>query len=146
MNDGCHLNDGYFCSNGLLVYCILSQPLLTITPSLCLFASDLLISLQQYWTLSYRPSRVAAACLYLSRCTLGARPTWTPKLQHSSGYSAADLVPVVHMISAFHRAAGNPGQSPLTAVQKKYAEERFSQVSKVYSRPPGEAQLLQLQQ
>lgn len=70
---------------------------------LAMYIADL--ALIEYWTLSFEPSRIAAACLYLSRCMLHIKPEWCDALVKVSGYAASELIPAVHMIAAFMRKA-----------------------------------------
>ena len=93
------------------------------TEMLCKYLCEL--TLQEYAFIKYRPSEVAAAALRLALHTMRL-PSWTPLLESTSGFSAADLQTcVTEMHGVFLKAETNN----LQAVREKFSHAKFLCVS-----------------
>lgn len=81
-------------------------------------------TLQDYSFVTERPSYIAASSMYLALRMKRLGP-WTPTLQHYSGYSVADMLPMVKRLNALLKAP--LGQT--ATVRSKYSHEVFFKVA-----------------
>ncbi|KAG1658709.1 hypothetical protein FOA52_005287 [Chlamydomonas sp. UWO 241] len=88
------------------------------------------LSLLDYNMLSFTPSVIAAAGVYLANLMLGRAP-WDAQLRHYSAYVPSDIKNGVIALAAVHQAIAS--SSSLTAVREKYANARFLSVSQMPS-------------
>lgn len=84
-----------------------------------------------YSPVTKKPSLLAAAAMYLARCTLGIRDAdngsvWTRTLEYYTGYSQADLKDTVLAIHGYHLAAEG---SSLKSVFSKYKSKKYHRVA-----------------
>ena len=88
-----------------------------------------------YFPVTKKPSLLAAAAVYLARCTLRVRSSdtsldplgrWTRTLEHYTGYSKADLKEAVLAIHGYHLAAED---SSLKSVFTKYRSKKYNKVA-----------------
>jgi Cyclin, N-terminal domain/Cyclin, C-terminal domain len=90
------------------------------------------LSLPQYGMLSFKPSMVAAAAVYLGRKLAGKKPAWDDTLEYYTTYSEEQIMPCVKSIVHVLRkeaAAGDDGQS--RPVTDKYADKQLYRVSTI---------------
>ena len=83
-------------------------------------------TLQSYPLLSFLPSQLAAAAVFISRRVVG-RNGWSPTLLNYSDYAEEEIIPVAR---ALLQAKKNADQE-LRAVEKKYSSNRFGAVTSV---------------
>jgi hypothetical protein len=88
--------------------------------------------LQEYRMLKHAPSRVAASAVNMALRTLRGKASWTPSLEFHSGYSQAELRPVIGDLQDVMVAAVS---SSLQAVRKKYLTPRFGEVANIMIAP-----------
>jgi len=88
------------------------------------------LTLQDYKMLKYLPSIICASAIYLARKTRGRSTPWTLELEEDSTHSEADLQACVRDIHELH---GKATTGSLQAVRKKYASQKYGNVS--YSAP-----------
>ena len=81
-------------------------------------------TLQNYGLLQYLPSQLAAAAVFIARRHVG-RNGWSPTLLNASEYVEEEIIPVARAILHAKQTAS----SELKAVNKKYATNRYGQVS-----------------
>jgi G2/mitotic-specific cyclin-B, other len=81
-------------------------------------------TLQSYNLMTYLPSQLAAAAVFISRRVVG-RNSWSPTLLTYSDYCEEEIIPVARAIMN-ERANVNP---ELKAVNKKYSTTRYGQVA-----------------
>ena len=74
--------------------------------------------------LEYAPSQIAASALYLAMYTLN-KP-WTAEIENTIGYK---LTEIQTCISDLHKCWKNALNHPQQAIQQKYKQERFNNVS-----------------
>lgn len=87
------------------------------------------ISLIDNGMLSFLPSEIAAAAVYLSNLLL-RRPPWTGTLQHYSYYAPQHLARCVEALGNLHLVVSHrANQGELTAMYDKYAHAKYLQVS-----------------
>ena len=90
------------------------------------------LSLLEYASLQFLPSRLAVATLIVARVTLGASP-WPPALARAARCSPADVAaPAALLHSALSRAA----TSSLPAVRDKYGAPAYRCVAALPPPPP----------
>lgn len=85
----------------------------------------------QYATLRHRPSMLAASAVHLA-CKMSGLPSWTPTLQHHTGYSESTLRECSLEMNDYHRKAlqaAAQGGTSLRAASRKYSAARFKAVS-----------------
>ncbi|CAN6290273.1 unnamed protein product [Urochloa humidicola] len=93
--------------------------------SMCSYLAEL--SLLDYDCISYLPSVVAAACLFVARFTI--RPKmhpWNLTLQHNTGYKVFDLQKSIFIIRELQLSIRYPDQK---AIREKYEDPKFGRVS-----------------
>lgn len=71
--------------------------------------------------IKYLPSQVAASSLYVASATLGCQ-SWTPTLEHYSGYCEADLMSCIQDIHTMFKSAESWSQQ---AIQNRYKSSRL---------------------
>lgn len=86
------------------------------------------LSLLDYGMLSFLPSVIAAAGVYLANLMLKRQP-WDGNLRHFSTYVPSDLSQCVVALAAVHQAVTNSSQ--LAAIREKYGHARFQEVSRI---------------
>ncbi len=86
------------------------------------------LSLLDHIMMSFLPSEIAAAAVYLSNLML-RRPGWDGTLQHYSTYAPRDLLACTRALAQLHQAIA--GNSQLAAIREKYMTPRFQAVSRV---------------
>ncbi|KAF8673702.1 hypothetical protein HU200_048451 [Digitaria exilis] len=97
--------------------------------SMCSYLAEL--SLLDYDCISYLPSVVAAACLFVARFTICPKTNpWNLKLQHNTGYKVFDLQKPISVIHELQLSIRCPDQK---ATREKYEEPRFGRVSTMVS-------------
>jgi len=94
---------------------------------LCMYAVE--ISFPDYSMMGHAYSKISAASVLLARQVLNAGP-WTHTLDRHTGYSQADLQPIVDHMKSLMVKASNP-EASLKAVYKKYSNVRFHEVAKI---------------
>jgi cyclin A len=101
---------------------------------LCSYLADL--SLLDYECTKFKPSLVAAACLYVARFTMipYSRP-WNTVLQRKTGYKVSDLKCCILKIHRLQLNGTYPGPKE-TAIKDKYSHHALERVSKMV--PPRE--------
>jgi cyclin B len=85
--------------------------------------------LQEHDMLSYKPSLLAAAVVYLAASMDRDRP-WTTELEEYTGYTAEQLLPCARQVS--EHVNKNPitaSKRPLHAVRKKFETQKFMAVA-----------------
>jgi hypothetical protein len=85
----------------------------------------------QYASLRHRPSMLAATAVHLA-CKMSGLPSWTPTLQHHTGYSESALRECASEMNDYHRKAlqaAAQGGTSLRAASRKYSAARFKAVS-----------------
>ncbi len=86
------------------------------------------LSLLDYNLLSFLPSVIAAAGVYLANLML-QRPPWDANLRYYSTYQPSDISHCVAALAAVHSAVSS--SQSLGAVREKYGHSRFHEVSKI---------------
>ena len=81
-------------------------------------------TLQSYNMLSYLPSQLAAAVVFIARGTVG-RNAWSPTLLKYAQYREEDIIPVARAVLA-EKASSS---TDLVAVDKKYTRSRYGGVA-----------------
>ncbi|CAN6296058.1 unnamed protein product [Urochloa humidicola] len=97
--------------------------------SMCSYLAEL--SLLDYDCISYLPSVVAAACLFVARFTI--RPKiypWNLTLQHNTGYKVSDMQKSIFIIHELQLSIRCPDQK---AIREKYEDPKFGRVSTMAS-------------
>ena len=90
--------------------------------------------LQEHEMLSYKPSLVAAAAVYLAASMARDSP-WTEQMQSCSGYSVEQLMPAARQMSEHvNRNPITASRRPLHAVRKKFEGHKYLAVAEEY--PP----------
>lgn len=98
--------------------------------SLTMFLSELtLIEMDSY--LKYVPSITASACICLARYSLGLEP-WPQSLVKKTGYEVGHFVDCLKELHKTYQAAES---HPQQAVQEKYKQDKFQQVSDFTKNP-----------
>ena len=85
----------------------------------------------QYASLRHRPSILAATAVHLA-CKMSGLPSWTPTLQHHTGYSESAMRECASEMNDYHRKAlqaAAQGGTSLRAASRKYSAARFKAVS-----------------
>jgi cyclin B len=93
------------------------------------------LSAVHYSLAAFRPSLLAATCLYLSlRLLTSKTPSWTPTLIFYSGYNLHDFAPLLPRLVLVIKEAP---KSNLQAVRQAYASPKLFSVSKLpqFNRP-----------
>lgn len=72
--------------------------------------------------LTFLPSQIAAASLLLAQAML-RRPTWSPTLQHYSGYAPRQLQAAAEALAGVHAAISS--STTLQAMRDKYSAAKF---------------------
>jgi len=99
------------------------------------------LTLPAYAFLSFAPSTIAAAALYLSMSTakqamgLGHEPVWTAEQSALMDYTVPQVRDAVHALYALVEAQQN-GTAKYKAVKKKFALDKFLAVAKYTCKPP----------
>ena len=83
-------------------------------------------SLSSYYLLSFLPSQLAAAAIFVARKTVG-KNAWSRTLQHYTQYREEEVLPVARAIVAVKTYCS----SGLRAVNKKYSSSRYGGVAKI---------------
>jgi G2/mitotic-specific cyclin-B, other len=83
-------------------------------------------TLQSYSLLSFLPSQLAAAAVFISRRVVG-RNGWSPTLLNCSDYAEEEIIPVARSLL---QAKKNADQE-LRAVDKKYSSNRYGAVTSI---------------
>lgn len=97
--------------------------------SLCSYLAEL--SLLDYDCISYLPSVVAAACLFVARFTIHPKTyPWNLTLQQNTGYKVSDMQKPIFVIHELHLSVRCPDQK---AIREKYEDAKFRCVSKMAS-------------
>lgn len=86
------------------------------------------LSLLDHTMLSFLPSEIAAAAVFLAHVLLRRQP-WDATLQYYSKYAPRDLEPCVHALAALHGSMG-ASTNNLAALREKYGAPRFHSVSR----------------
>ncbi|CAN6285241.1 unnamed protein product [Urochloa humidicola] len=97
--------------------------------SMCSYLAEL--SLLDYDCISYLPSVVAAACLFVARFTI--RPKiypWNLTLQRNTGYKVSDMQKSIFIIHELQLSIRCPDQK---AIKEKYEDPKFGRVSTMAS-------------
>ncbi|GKT36155.1 Cyclin like protein [Aduncisulcus paluster] len=82
----------------------------------------------EYKMLRYKPSEVAATCVYYSHKLTHARHPWTATLQHYCGYTESDLTECVgHLENLIVKY----NACKLAAMDKKYSKVRYYRVASI---------------
>jgi len=85
--------------------------------------------LQEHEMLSYKPSVLAAAAVYLAASMTRDAP-WTEQLRSCSGYTVEQLTPCARQISEHvNRNPITASRRPLHAVRKKFENHKFMAVA-----------------
>ncbi|WVZ55922.1 hypothetical protein U9M48_006521, partial [Paspalum notatum var. saurae] len=109
----------------LKVQCTSSKKL----ESLCSYLSEL--SLLDYDCISYLPSVVAAACLFVARFTVRPKThPWNLTLQQNTGYKVSDMQKPIFFIHELQLGIRCPDHK---AIREKYEDAKFWRVSKMAS-------------
>ncbi|CAD6210137.1 unnamed protein product [Miscanthus lutarioriparius] len=97
--------------------------------SMCSYLAEL--SLLDYDCISYLPSVVAAACLFVARFTIQpkTRP-WNLTLEQNTGYKVFDLQKSINVIHELQLTIRCPEQE---AIREKYKDPKFGRVSTMAS-------------
>lgn len=101
-----------------------------LSQHLALYVSEL--ALVEYRCLTYRPSLLAAGCLYLTRRLLRHSEPWNFLLEHHTSHSLASLESVV--LQLYQLVQGAPLHR-CQAIRKKYSYPKFSSVSELAVTP-----------
>ncbi|CAL4938183.1 unnamed protein product [Urochloa decumbens] len=97
--------------------------------SMCSYLAEL--SLLDYDCVSYLPSVVAAACLFVARFTIRPKThPWNLTLQHNTGYKVFDLQKSIFIIHELQLSIRCPDQK---AIREKYEDPKFGRVSTMAS-------------
>ncbi|PUZ42267.1 hypothetical protein GQ55_9G570000 [Panicum hallii var. hallii] len=97
--------------------------------SMCSYLAEL--SLLDYDCISYLPSVVAAACLFVARFTIRPKThPWNLTLQHNTGYKVSDLQKSIFIIHELQLSIRCPDQK---AIREKYEDPKFECVSRMAS-------------
>ncbi|OEL33714.1 Cyclin-A3-2 [Dichanthelium oligosanthes] len=97
--------------------------------SMCSYLAEL--SLLDYDCISYLPSVVAAACLFVARFTIRPKThPWNLTLQHNTGYKVFDLQKSIIIIHELQLSIRCPDQK---AIREKYQDPKFGCVSTMAS-------------
>jgi cyclin B len=83
-------------------------------------------TLQSYNLLHYLPSQLAAAAVFIVRCTVG-RNSWSSTLSKYANYSENDILPIAKAI--MHEKDNDNEREELFAVNKKYTSSRYRGVA-----------------
>ncbi|KAL8166862.1 hypothetical protein V2J09_008361 [Rumex salicifolius] len=86
------------------------------------------LCLVEYEALSFKPSLLCAAAIYIARCTLHINPKWTALLEHHAQYKESQLRVCSAMILRFQKAAKN-GQ--LNVTYEKYSRPELGEVAAI---------------
>ncbi|KAG2498047.1 hypothetical protein HYH03_003808 [Edaphochlamys debaryana] len=93
------------------------------------------ISLMEASMLTFLPSEIAAASVYLANLIL-AREPWSPNLEHYSYYTPAQIADCVEALAELHIQVNSRAQGgELTALYDKYSHSKFLGVSRVSPLP-----------
>lgn len=86
------------------------------------------MSLMDYDLIDCSDSALAAAALLMSRCIKGEEPSWTPTLEHYSGYKVEDIY---HLTQMLHSMMCQPPKEHLSTIRNKYSHKVFYEVAKI---------------
>jgi G2/mitotic-specific cyclin-B, other len=85
-------------------------------------------SLQEYSMVGFKPSVIAATCIYIARKSLNRQSPWSPTLLKYTNMDECDMEPCANSMKAFFSMSAASQQQ---AVYRKYSSSKYGAVAKV---------------